>query len=100
MPWNAPWHRLPRRMVASAWPARPGSCRLRIAGEARSADLRPRQLVAPLPAPDALGVVLERQGNPRAVGDDLAAFDLHVELADLGDAQIAQGLRCGFDSAL
>jgi hypothetical protein len=31
-------------------------------------------------------VVLERQRNPRTVGDDLAAFDFHVELADFGDA--------------
>jgi hypothetical protein len=41
------------------------------------------------------GVVLERQGNPSAVGDDFAVFNLHVELADLSDAQIAQLLgRC------
>jgi hypothetical protein len=35
------------------------------------------------------GVVLERQGNPRAVGDDFAVFNLHVQLTDLGDAQVA-----------
>jgi len=41
--------------------------------------------------------VLERQGNPRAVGGNLTTFDLHVELGDFGDAQIAKRLGCGLD---
>src|SRR5215831_20182103 len=35
-------------------------------------------------------LVLERQRNLGAEGDDLSAFDLHVELVDFRDAQIAQ----------
>ena len=36
----------------------------------------------------------------RAVGDDLAAFDLHVELAYLGDTQITQRLCCSLELVL
>ena len=35
-------------------------------------------------------LVLERDRKPGAVGDDLAALDLYVELVDFGDAKIAQ----------
>jgi hypothetical protein len=34
--------------------------------------------------------VLERQRDPRSIGDDLAVLHLHVELADLGYAQVTQ----------
>src|SRR6185369_5866847 len=36
------------------------------------------------------GLVLERQRNLGPEGDDLAAFDLHVELVDFCDTQVAQ----------
>ena len=45
-------------------------------------------------------LVLERQRNPRAISDDLAVLDLHVELADFGDAQVAQRRRSGLDGVL
>src|ERR1700704_4333503 len=44
------------------------------------------------------GFVLERQGHARSVGDDLAAVDFHVQLADFGDAQITQRLGRGLNS--
>src|SRR5436309_1971757 len=40
-------------------------------------------------------VVLERQLNARAIGDDLAAFHFHVELRHFRDAEIAQRLAGG-----
>src|SRR3990170_4568725 len=39
--------------------------------------------------------VLEGEREPRAELHHFAALDLHVELGDLGDAQVAQGFRRG-----
>jgi hypothetical protein len=44
------------------------------------------------------GFVFERQRHPRAVFNDLAGIDLHVELADFGDTQITQRLGGSFHS--
>src|SRR5438128_2694042 len=38
-------------------------------------------------------LVLEGQLHLRAIGDDLAVLEAHVELADLCDPQVAQRLR-------
>ena len=43
------------------------------------------------------GLVLERERDARAVRDDLAILDLHVELTDLGDTQVAERLRRRLD---
>ena len=45
-------------------------------------------------------VVLERELDARAVGDDLAAFHLHVELGDFRDAQVAQRLAAAVTAFL
>ena len=42
--------------------------------------------------------ILERQRHSRPVFNDLAAIDLHVELADFGDTQITQRLGGSFHS--
>ena len=44
------------------------------------------------------GFILERQRHSRPVFNDLAAIDLHVELADFGDTQITQRLGGSFHS--
>src|SRR5450631_441279 len=44
-------------------------------------------------------LVLEREGQARPEAGNLALFDGHVQLDDLGDTQVAQGLRRGLDGA-
>src|SRR6185503_20446603 len=46
----------------------------------------------------ALAVVLEGKREPRAELHHLAVFDLHVELLDLGDTQVAQRAGRGANS--
>src|SRR5262245_47596873 len=52
--------------------------------------LRNWVVVREMPTGGSLLLVLERDLDLRAVGDGLAFLDLHVELLDLGDAQIAE----------
>lgn len=49
----------------------------------------------------SLIVALELEGelNLGAISYDVAVVDLHVELDDLGDAKIAQALRCHIDGS-
>ena len=47
-----------------------------------------------------LSFVLERERDPGAESQYLAALDLHVHLRDFGDAQVAYGFRRGLYGAL
>jgi hypothetical protein len=51
-------------------------------------------------APVYLSLILEGQGHSGAVSDDFAVFDFHVELADFGNAQVAQRPGGGLHRAL
>ena len=82
---NSRWWPM-RSMQTARWP-RPRALRCRRSGRAPS-DF------------EGSAVVLEGQRDARAVGHDLAVFDLHVELGDFGHAQVAQRLGRGLHGAL
>src|SRR5262249_3408980 len=48
----------------------------------------------------AAALVFERDVDLGPIGFDLAVVELHVELDDFRDTQVAQRFRCPFDSVL
>src|SRR5664279_1606417 len=99
--------RLPQRRLRHHAPARqaePTSRRRRAPGSAaatsaQSSATTRRRGLAPASRSN-LVLVFERQRYPRAVGHDLAAVDLHVQLHDVRNAQVAQRTGGGGHGAL